>query len=363
MECCYQDVFRLLIICEPYDHAIIDEYDEVCFWDCRYWYAQWWVGLPVFCYGGGSACVVARLKDSPKDPSHPAGRWSCRCGWQGPNAHGVSGLPVDFVREVRIQCTSRAKTMTEVTDHVRAMAVAVETQGQGVSTGKYSVAAAGPRSVMCFNCGQVGHMRHDCPRRYAAGGRSRDSPRMRCFRCQQISHMKKDCPQPKPDVGDVANSDSKMPVKSSDLVRFTVSVQPEAEDDDCHDVTHCDESSLRSCWQLQNNVNEYFVVSLFSKASQQALTQIGLFLSFFYDIRFPSCPSVRGQVTMAHCHVLRVLASMREEKQAASSGCSFPQYSWDLMFVKTKLILLSPSFHTNEGSVSFSLVITYRKVI
>ena len=122
--------------------------------------------------------------------------------------------------------------MTEMTGHVRAMAVAVETQGQGVSAGKSSVVAAGPRSVMCFNCGQVGHMRRDCPRRYAAGGRSRDSPRMRCFRCQQISHMKKDCPQPKPDVGAVANSDSKMPVKSSDLVRFTVSVQPEAEDDD-----------------------------------------------------------------------------------------------------------------------------------
>ena len=93
--------------------------------------------------------------------------------------------------------------MTEMTGHVRAMAVAVETQGQGVSAGKSSVVAAGPRSVMCFNCGQVGHMRRDCLRRYAAGGRSRDSPRMRCFRCQQIS---------------------KMPVKSSDLVRFTVSV-------------------------------------------------------------------------------------------------------------------------------------------
>ena len=122
--------------------------------------------------------------------------------------------------------------MTEVTGHVRAMAVAVETQGQGVSAGKSSVVAAGPRSVMCFNCGQVGHMHRDCLRRYAAGGRSRDSPRIRCFRCQQISHMKKDCPQPKPDVGAVANSDSKMPVKSSDLVRFTVIVQPDAEDDD-----------------------------------------------------------------------------------------------------------------------------------
>ena len=85
---------------------------------------------------------------------------------------------------------------------------------------------------MCFKCGQVGHMRHDCPRRDAAGGRSRDSSRMKCFRCKQIGHMKKDCPQPKPDVEAVAASDSKMPVKSSDLVRFIVSVQPEVEDND-----------------------------------------------------------------------------------------------------------------------------------
>ena len=117
----------------------------------------------------------------------------------------VSGLPANFAREVRIQCASGAKTMTEVTDRVRAMAVAVETQGQGVSAGKSSVDAAGPRSVMCFKCGQGGHMRRDCPRRDAAGGRSRDSSRMRCFRCKQIGHMKKVCPQPKPDVGAAAN--------------------------------------------------------------------------------------------------------------------------------------------------------------
>ena len=49
---------------------------------------------------------------------------------------------------------------------------------------------------------------------------------------QAIGHMKKDCSQPKPDVGAAATSDSRMPVKSSDLVRFIVSVQPEVEDDD-----------------------------------------------------------------------------------------------------------------------------------
>ena len=40
----------------------------------------------------------------------------------------VSGLGADFAREVRIQWASRSKTMTEVTDRVQAMTVAVETQ-------------------------------------------------------------------------------------------------------------------------------------------------------------------------------------------------------------------------------------------
>lgn len=49
----------------------------------------------------------------------------------------------------------------------------------------------------CFNCGEVGHRKPECPNppvpREGGGGGGGDRP---CFNCGEVGHRKSDCPNP-----------------------------------------------------------------------------------------------------------------------------------------------------------------------
>ena len=63
-----------------------------------------------------------------------------------------------------------------------------------------------PRSLSCFKCGEVGHIRRNCPQRSGGSGRERQSQQQRpggsrkrvvCYFCDEEGHTKPDCQQRK----------------------------------------------------------------------------------------------------------------------------------------------------------------------
>ena len=112
----------------------------------------------------------------------------------------IRGLPRDYAREIRIQCSSADKTISEIVQRIRAMAV--DDCAAGVGGGKSSVAAVSLKPVVCFNCGQAGHMKRNCPdastgTRGGSGGSGAAATGrgpVKCFKCKKLGHIKKNCP-------------------------------------------------------------------------------------------------------------------------------------------------------------------------
>ena len=110
----------------------------------------------------------------------------------------VGGLPRDFAREVRIQCSSGSMTLTDMIKRVRAMSV---DDTISVSGGK-SVAAA----VKCYSCKEPGHVRRNCPK---AKGNSHTTGKSRgpqCYSCKEYGHIRRNCPKAKTESASVAVS-------------------------------------------------------------------------------------------------------------------------------------------------------------
>ena len=108
----------------------------------------------------------------------------------------LSGLPAEFSRTLRLEHAAKSHTLPELVTKARVM------QASG-AVGQAAAAAAARVSspTLCFACGQVGHMKHNCPRQ-----RSRDrtgdshgqgragAPPIKCYKCKQPGHIKRNCP-------------------------------------------------------------------------------------------------------------------------------------------------------------------------
>ena len=58
------------------------------------------------------------------------------------------------------------------------------------------------KSILCFRCGETGHMRRHCPKAKSGGGSHSaknhfESGRLTCFFCDGEGHRKVDCPERK----------------------------------------------------------------------------------------------------------------------------------------------------------------------
>ena len=119
----------------------------------------------------------------------------------------IRGLPRDFAREIRIQNSSNALTISDIVKRVRAMSVDDDVMK---SAGRQALVAA-----VCHSCNEPGHIRKNCPKRKTATSGERESSGARgagrskpgsCWKCGEAGHLRRDCPQRKLGKSDSANA-------------------------------------------------------------------------------------------------------------------------------------------------------------
>ena len=122
----------------------------------------------------------------------------------------VSGLPSTFARELRLAMAGKDLKISACLDVIRALrSASTDIENQRVTSvtaaaaGGTAVDSALRKSVLCFRCGEVGHMRRNCPSANRTGkqqpsyGRANSGRKMTCFFCDQEGHLKSDCPDRK----------------------------------------------------------------------------------------------------------------------------------------------------------------------
>ena len=122
----------------------------------------------------------------------------------------LNDLSVDFGRQLRRSMAGKELTISGCCATVRALRTSEE-DSQTRSAPVAAVIDPGssspkPRSLSCFKCGEVGHIRRNCPQRSGGSGRERQSQQQRpggsrkhmvCYFCDEEGHTKPDCQQRK----------------------------------------------------------------------------------------------------------------------------------------------------------------------
>ena len=122
----------------------------------------------------------------------------------------ISGLSLEYARQVRMALAGKTPTLSQCMGIVRALQA---TESGAAATREPSVTAAvgaasgggssgSGNNVLCYHCKQVGHIRRNCPQKRAAAqtsGPSEGKPgkSLTCFFCDGVGHTKKECPERK----------------------------------------------------------------------------------------------------------------------------------------------------------------------
>ena len=124
----------------------------------------------------------------------------------------VCGLPAEYARQVRLAYADAEMTVSGCLGKVRALRSTESSSKQPNDAVGAASQRDTPRSVLCYNCNEVGHVKRHCPRskphssqhsgsgggqRHNNSSSSNSSARRSsviCFFCDQSGHVKKDCP-------------------------------------------------------------------------------------------------------------------------------------------------------------------------
>ena len=145
----------------------------------------------------------------------------------------LSGLPVDMSKTLRLTHAADPQTISQLIAKARAI--------QGSSGAAQSAAAAASgRTVLCYSCGQVGHLSRNCrgKDKASAGAAGRGNAKgkgVKCFKCGEHGHIRRNCPQKSGTAAAATDSPSgqdraglclAVSSRVNDLVRVAVEVQP-----------------------------------------------------------------------------------------------------------------------------------------
>ena len=124
----------------------------------------------------------------------------------------LTGLPGNFAKEIRLSLAGQELTVSACLQRVHALrnAESDSRPRQGVvgaapqlqrlpnSAGGAS-SRSSSKSVVCFRCNSVGHVRKDCPQRHVAHGKSYSASArpIVCNFCEEEGHILRDCPMKK----------------------------------------------------------------------------------------------------------------------------------------------------------------------
>ena len=111
----------------------------------------------------------------------------------------LAGLTPEYSRQIRLTAAGKELKVSDCLESIRALRAT-----EGDSKPGVTAAAAGggnvPRSVMCFICKQMGHVKKNCPQRRSGNSQSSEqcgapsSGGVRvCHFCDQPGHFKRDC--------------------------------------------------------------------------------------------------------------------------------------------------------------------------
>ena len=125
-------------------------------------------------------------------------------------------MPPDYNRQVRLSLVGKRTTISDCVGIVRALrtsdldsaswnvaaAATSDSSTPNHVTGTSSSNVCSSKSVLCFRCGETGHMRRHCPKTKSGGGSLSaknhfESGRLTSFFCDGEGHWKVDCPKRK----------------------------------------------------------------------------------------------------------------------------------------------------------------------